>query len=202
VKEKAGFTLFELMVALALAGVLGGILAGVEIKTHRFSTWFTQMTDMRAQSRNAFETVQRELRQAALTSVSQLPAQSITYQVAADIDGNGTALDKNGAIELSPPRTICRDTEDKNGNGRKESELVLLADNQVRILAANVALDEDQNSNGTLDTGEDRNDNGKLDKGLLFERNGDSIIINVQTVKDDKGRGAMAEVQATVTPRN
>ena len=148
----------------------------------------------------------RELRQAANASINwgSLPASSVSYRIANDINGNGVAVDANGRIELTGLRTIQRDTEDLNNDGMTDAQAVLVNNNDIIVLANNLIEDEDLNANNNLDPGEDRNANGRLDRGLRFEQAGRGIRITVQTESQSSPQDwlMMSELVEVVVPRN
>ena len=148
----------------------------------------------------------RELRQAANASINwgSLPASSVSYRIANDINGNGVAVDANGRIELTGLRTIQRDTEDLNNDGMTNAQAVLVNNNDIIVIANNLIEDEDLNANNNLDPGEDRNANGRLDRGLRFEQAGRGIRITVQTESQSSPQDwlMMSELVEVVVPRN
>jgi type II secretory pathway pseudopilin PulG len=94
-----GGTLIEIIVAIAIFGLLGSALLGVVLSTNKVTESTRQMTNVNEESRLAMERLTRELRQANAVLDVQLPA-SATDSTAltfwTDFDGNGTA-DLNAA---------------------------------------------------------------------------------------------------------
>jgi Tfp pilus assembly protein PilW len=94
-----GGTLIEIIVAIAIFGLLGSALLGVVLSTNKVTESTRQMTNINEESRLAMERLTRELRQANAVLDVQLPA-SATDSTAltfwTDFNGNGTT-DHNAA---------------------------------------------------------------------------------------------------------
>lgn len=199
----SGFTLLEMSVSVAIFTIVMGML--FTLSKGLGDTSRVQMTNvnMADEARRAMIFIDRELRQAQQSSVSTLPSASASYCVAADVDGNGTAVDSTGGLETSTTRRICRDTDDLNHDGIRTSQLVAVNGTQVTILANYLYMNEDYNGNKVLDTGEDWNKNGVLDPGLWFARVGNAIRVTIQTVgKGPQGQSMIYTLQEDVFPRN
>jgi type II secretory pathway pseudopilin PulG len=94
-----GGTLIEIIVAIAIFGLLGSALLGVVLSTNKVTESTRQMTNVNEESRLAMERLTRELRQANAVLDVQLPASdtdSTALTFWTDFDGNGTA-DLNAA---------------------------------------------------------------------------------------------------------
>ena len=201
--SQAGMTLIEVMVSVSILVVVIGAIFGLATALGDAATTQFAKTNASDEARKGMLYVVRDLRQSADFSISGLPAASITYRMATDLDGNGTAVDVGGNLELDAARTITRDLEDLNGDGFGETQLVRIDGATVQVLANGLAGDEDTNGNGELDTGEDTNNNGVLDRGIWFERIGGSIQIALQTRgRNRQGHELMSNMSTVVVPRN
>ena len=205
--RRNGFTLLELTVSMAVLtmvmGVLFALTTGLAQSTKLQQAKITADDD----ARNAMMFLVRDIRQASSSTIppDTMPGSVLFYQVADDIDGNGTAVNIAGALELSPVRTLTRDLADLNGDGLTETQLVMVEGAAVaRVVANSLLPDEDINNNGVLDPGEDANSNGILERGLWFEQAGRGIRITVQTQKlaDPRGLQLSSSLIETVVPRN
>lgn len=199
----AGVTLLEMVFVVALLTVVAGTLFGMAVGIGDTS----QATGLRAttsdEARKGMMSVTKQLRQAALSSLSALPNSTLTFCRAADLDGNGSAVNVDVNLELTTPITVQRDTSDANGDGLRETQLVMIQDGKVVVLANNLLPDEDVNSNGILEAGEDLNGNGTLDRGLWFERNGNCVTVLIQVRGEMRNeRELLFSLVETVYPRN
>jgi prepilin-type N-terminal cleavage/methylation domain-containing protein len=202
--NKRGFTLIEVLFAVSLLTVVMGTLYGVSLAIKRGTD--AQEAQMAAgnEAVKAIEFIARDLTQAAQGTITgTMPGPAISYQVAADLDGNGVALDKSGKLELSPPHRLGRDAEDVNHDGFGPNQLVLITDKGAQVLATGLVADEDANGNGSLDPGEDKNGNGVLDRGIWFEQAGKGYWVHVATErKAQQGHVYGARLSRFISPRN
>jgi hypothetical protein len=156
--------------------------------------------------RGGMQLLMRELRQSGQVSVGwgTLPAETLTYRRAEDLDGNGTPTDVGGYLELGALLTIQRDTADANGDGVTNTQLIITDGATARVVANGLLLNEDANNNGVLDAGEDGNNNGVLERGVWFERVGNSIQITLQAQETPGPRNSpvTSDLIEIVTPRN
>ncbi len=200
---ESGMSLLEVMVAVSILTIVMGTLFGLSISLGDTAQVQEAKITSSDEARRGVISVTRELRQAANSSVTGLPGATITYRVAVDIDGNGSAVDVGSSIELSAVRTIERDLTDANGDGVRDTQLVMKTSGAVQVLANNLLRDEDANGNGVLDPGEDRNLNARLDHGVWFERTGSSVSVTIETESQSRqGRLIETRLTETVFPRN
>lgn len=198
-----GMSLLEMMFALGIFTIVMGVILAFSMSVGETASVENGKTSANDQARQGLQVVVRELRGAALSTLSSLPSGQMTYRVATDIDGNGSAVDIGGNLELSAPRTIGRDIEDVNGDGITGKQLVLINGGIVRVLATGLLPDEDTNSNRVLDADEDINGNGRLDHGVWFEPWGNGLRVTIQTLEtSQKGAPLPGEFQEVVFPRN
>lgn len=201
--SEQGMSLLELMMAVSIFTLVMGTLFSLSIGIgDTVQVQDTRMTTT-DDTRHAMADIVRELRQASLSSISGVPGASITYRVAADLDGNGVAVNASGGLELAASRTIQRDTSDLNSDGVTATQIILSNGTNTTVLANGVPASEDANSDGTLGTGEDTNRNGALDRGIWFTRTGNAITITLQSQQAlRRGTLFVTTLTETVVPRN
>ena len=199
----SGMTLLEVMIAVTILTVVLSVLFGLAMSLGDTARVQEAKTTTFDEARKGMIYMARDLRQAQNFGLSALPADTVTYCIAIDVDGNGTAVDMSGHLELSGPRTITRDVDDLNGDGITLSQLVLWNGDSAMVLANDVMPNEDLNDNGELDAGEDANNNGVLDPGIWFERTGSGVRITLQAQGTSRrGHIIVSGMQTTVLPRN
>ena len=199
----AGMTLLEVVFAVAILTVVMAVLFGLALSLGDTARVQEAKTTTFDQARKGMTYMVSDLRQAENFTLSPLPAETLTYRIATDVDGNGTAVDMGMNLELSRPRVITRDEKDLNGDGITLSQLVLWNGDSAMVLANDVMPYEDLNDNGQLDAGEDTNNNGALDPGIWFERTGSGVRITLQTLgRSRRGHIIQSGMQTTVVPRN
>jgi prepilin-type N-terminal cleavage/methylation domain-containing protein len=204
-RTNAGFTLLEMMASVAILAIVAGmmfLLAGtLQAASLTQETKLTTQEEVRA----GMEFIVRELRQAADATITGLPGGTLSYRIATDLDGNGSAVDAGGNLELSAVRTIQRDVADVNGDGQTLTQLVMIpTGGTARVVMNGLAVNEDGNNNGALDAAEDRNFNGALDRGVWFERVGGGVRITLQSQRraGPQGQWMTSTLVETVVPRN
>lgn len=205
--RRAGFTLLELMISVAVLTVVLGTLFGLSMALGRGARAQEAKLSADDEARIAMMQVVRQIRQAATSSInwSALPGDTLTYSIADDVDGNGTAVDVNGDLELSSSRTLSRDMTDLNGDGATVTQLLMTEGTTImQPFCSSVLVNEDFNGNGTLDTDEDLNANGVLDVGLWFEQVGRSVRVTLQTQRRGGPDTVLMRTTLveTVLPRN
>lgn len=173
-KPTSGFTLLEISMVLAIVTLVTGALFAMSIGIGDTARLQESQTRMNEGARAAIQAIAAELRQAQAQSVtSTLPGESLNYRMATDLDGNGTAVDKSGRIELGPRRTIKRDLSDMNGDGLTRQQLIIATDTAVlRVLTNNLCP--------TTET-TDANGNGIIDRGFWVASSNGGFNITVQT---------------------
>ena len=205
-RSRAGVTLLEMMFVVAILSVTLATLFGLSLGFG--DTVRVQDAKMNAhdEARRAMQTLVADLRQAVRMSINwnQLPGETLTYRVADDVDGNGTAVDVNGRIELGSLRTIGRDLDDANGDGYKGEQLIVQGAGGLRVLANHLSPDSEQPApDGSFGPSEDTNNNGRLDRGVWFEPWDRGIRITIQTQGTDRrGHVLRYTLQEVVYPRN
>jgi prepilin-type N-terminal cleavage/methylation domain-containing protein len=205
--SRRGFTLLELMVSITVLVMVLGFLYGLAFSLAQGAAFQEAKVTTVDETRTAMQFLVRQVHQSASGSITwyMLPGPQLDYRIALDVDGNGTAVNIGGDLELSAPRWLGRDVNDLNGDGLTLTQLVMADNTRVmRVVANGLLIDEDLNGNGSLDAGEDFNRNNVLDRGLWFERVGSGVRITVQTQRmaDVRGLEAHSTLVETVVPRN
>lgn len=142
-KSTSGVTLLELMVSMGILTAVMGVLFTLSLSigdTARIQTTKGVAND---EARRALLAVVPRLRQAQDASINKasFPGEILSFRMAADTDGNGTAVDIGGALELGNIVTIQRDVQDLNGDGVTATQLVMIEGDQVTVLANNLSPD-------------------------------------------------------------
>lgn len=204
--RNAGMTLLEIMFAVAIFTVIMGTLFGMALSFSETATVQSEKATAHDEARRALQALVPDLHQAARMSINwaELPGELLTYRVAMDVDGNGSAVDANNRLELSPPRVIQRDLEDLNGDGLTVGQLIVVSNGAMRVLANNVSPESEQpNAEGVFGDAEDSNGNGIQDRGVWFEPWGRGLRVTIQTQGEDRrGRPLRVTLQEIVFPRN
>ncbi|MBP8129635.1 MAG: prepilin-type N-terminal cleavage/methylation domain-containing protein [Candidatus Hydrogenedentes bacterium] len=204
--RNAGMTLLEIMFAVAIFTVIMGALFGMALSFGETATVQNEKATAHDEARRALQALVPDLHQAARSSINwaELPGESLTYRVAADVDGNGAAVNSSNRLELSAPRVIQRDLEDLNGDGLTAGQLIAVSGGAMRVLANNVSPESEQaNADGVFGDSEDTNGNGFQDRGIWFEPWGRGLRVTIQTQGEDRrGRPLRVTLQEVVFPRN
>lgn len=204
--SRSGFSLLELMIVMAIMSVvmisLYTLGANMQLAAASTEARITSQDDVR----NGMQFIGRELRQATVASLgaNKFPTATLSYQRAADLDGNGFPVDKNITLEVTPLRIITRDVDDLNHDGRTLDQVVAVQGETLRVIANGVLLDEDANGNGMLDDGEDGNRNNRLDRGLLFESADTGVFVTLQSQRGagPRGHAQVSTLTSLLLPRN
>lgn len=204
--KRRGFTLLELMISIAVLTIVSGVLYAAAMTLTQAARSQEAKTATIDHVQSGMLLMGRHIRQASASSINwdALPGPVLSYRAAVDNDGNGTAVDVGIQLELSPTRTITRDVNDLNGDGVANTQLILIEDGQVQVIANGLLLDEDVNQNDILDAGEDTNGNGILDHGIWFRQVGRGVQITLQCEQTTmvQGRPVNTTLVETVIPRN
>ncbi len=204
--KRRGFTLLELMISIAVLTIVSGALYAAAMTLTQAARSQEAKTATIDDVQSGMLLMGRHIRQASASSINwdALPGPVLSYRAAVDNDGNGTAVDVGIQLELSPTRTITRDVNDLNGDGVANTQLILIEDGQVQVIANGLLLDEDVNQNDILDAGEDTNGNGILDHGIWFRQVGRGVQITLQCEQTTmvQGRPVNTTLVETVIPRN
>lgn len=201
-----GMTLLEAMFSVAIMTVVMGTLFGLAMSFGDTA----QIQEIKAttndEARRALQMLVPDLHQAVRSSINwaDLPGEVLSYCVAADNDGNGTAVDKNSEIEISAPRVITRDKDDVNGDGKLLDQLIAISGGNVTVLANDLSPESEQpDAAGVFGAAQDTNGNGRLDCGIWFEPWGRGLRVTIQTLGTDRrGHDLRVTLQEIVYVRN
>ncbi len=135
--NRRGFTLLEIMVTTALFTIVMSVIFSMGLGFANSAEVQEIKIITTEEARRALMILAPRLRQAARNSINwdDLPGDNITFRMATDLSGNGTAVDADGAIELTEPLIVQRDVNDANEDGITMTQLVLIDDDNVRVLA-------------------------------------------------------------------
>lgn len=203
-----GFTALEMMLSIALLTIIVGAVWVLADALGQASNDQEAVITTQGSVTGAMLKIVRELRQASDASIAWTPDNrltALTYQVAEDVDGNGTAVDVGGFLELGPQRTITRDINDVNNDGQTLTQLVLIVNGNFReVLMNGMMIDEDADNDNVLDGTEDTNFNQRLDRGVLFENTATGIRVTLQAQRqmNPRSRPMLSTMVEVVNPRN
>lgn len=198
-RMNAGMTLLETMVAVSIFTVIMGVIFTMSLGIGNVSRLQESQVRTSESGRNALMRVASEIRQAQRLDISNnnvLPAATLKYRLAQDVDGNGTAVNRNGTIELSAQRTIKADTDDLNRDGITSKQLIIAQGTTVLAVLCN-------NLCPLTETNADTNGNGRLDRGFYVFSSGGTLSISIQTQETlANGRTVDNVYFVIVRPRN
>lgn len=134
-------TLLEVMMAVAVFSIVIATIFSLSLGIADAASLQHVRIVNHDEARRALITLIPRLRQSLNQSVNwgELPGDSIDFRMPVDVNGNGTSVDRFGAIEFTGLMTIQRDANDANDDGLTLSQLVLLGGGEVRVLANNIA---------------------------------------------------------------
>lgn len=159
---RAGFTLLELMVVASILTIVSGMIYALAADTTRAVLTQESKIVVRDDARIAMQQITRSLRMAirrtivdAADNVTQLDdvlppvVGSISFRTVADVDEslpgepmppNGLPVNRDLSIGMSGLYTLTLDYKDSNGDGKGDTQLVLLEDDVFsRVIANNVS---------------------------------------------------------------
>lgn len=204
--RREGMTLLEVMFSVSIFAVVMGTIFGLAFSFGETAELHQSKATANDEARRLIQALIPDLRQAARSSINwaELPGETLTYRVAADVDANGAAVDVSGRIELSTPRVVMRDIEDINGDGLTADQIIVVSNGAVRVLANEICpVSEEPDAAGVFSPSQDVNGNARMDRGIWFEPWGRGIRITVQAEGTDReGHTFPATYQEVVFPRN
>lgn len=104
IRKNSGFTLLEISMVLAIMTLVVGALFAMSIGIGDTARIQESQTRMHEEARAAIQAIATELRQAQVQSItSAMPGETLTYRLATDLDGNGTAVDRQAASRWARP---------------------------------------------------------------------------------------------------
>lgn len=140
VAYEGGFTLLEVSFAVGILTLVMLILFGISEAFGNTAQVQRAKVQSNEEARRALLVAVPMLRMAARGTLNwdELPGPIIRFNPVADLNGNGTAVDAAGSMELGAAVTIRVDMNDANGDGLTDTQLVLIQGDNVRVLANNL----------------------------------------------------------------
>lgn len=141
--NQLGVTLLEVMFSMAILTAVMGVLFSLSLgigDTARIQEVKATSND---EARRALLAVVPRLRQAQGTSVNtaEMPGDVLKFNMADDMDGNGTAVNVSGNLEVGSLVTIQRDVDDVNQDGVGAEQLIMTQGETVTVLANKLSPD-------------------------------------------------------------
>jgi len=131
--QQAGFSFVELMVVTGIMALVSGMLV-VALRMGQQS-WQVEQARMTVsmELRRGLDAMSRELASSQSGQLVGVPADgtwytSLTFRVPQDLNGDGTVLDANGALEWSPPVVYAL-------GGTGGTQILRIQNNATRVLA-------------------------------------------------------------------
>lgn len=187
---RRGFTLLEVMISVSILTAVTGILFALALGLAQAAQVQEARITASDDARSGMVFVTRILRQASVQSIAwnTLPADTLSFRAAADVSGNGLAVDQDVNLELGPVLTISRDLNDLNNDGLTDTQLIITDGTQTRVI-----------TNGLTPAGA-----AGANRGLWFESTGRGIRVLIETQRnsDSRGRPVNTRLVETVVPRN
>lgn len=197
--SQRGVTLIELMMAMSILTVVMGVLFTLSISIGDTAKLQDVKVVNNDEARRALQAVVPRLRQAQFSSVNtgEMPGDVLRFQMPADLDGNGTAVNISGDLELGNPVTIQRDVDDANEDGVTDTQLVMISGDTVTVLANQLSPDPRP---APVQVGEIAPENNA---GFWVEQQNGGILLTIRTQGESR-RGTLIRQQFTelVDPRN
>jgi hypothetical protein len=173
--------------------VMGGLM-GLSVGMNRTASVQRARTIAIQEARTALEKLVTKVHSAAATSINtaSLPGDVLRFRAAADLDGNGTAVNVTGNLELGTEITVQPDTADVNRDGLTAKQLVMTQGTTTRVLCNALPPSSAIKTNGV-----------PLVRGFwVVPRNG-GLEITVQTeAKDNRGMPFRVSLTEFAMPRN
>jgi prepilin-type N-terminal cleavage/methylation domain-containing protein len=191
---RLGFTLLEMSMSVAVMTVVMGGLLGLSLGMSRTSSVQHARMIATEEARRALETLTARLHAASYGSINtaSLPGDVLTFRLAADMDGNGSAVNASGSLELGTRITVGPDTADANKDGLTSSQLVMVQGAKVRVLCNGLPPDSAVQVNGMPKV-----------KGFWVVPRNDGLDVSVQAeARDNRGTPYRVSITEFATPRN
>ena len=191
--NRHGMTLLEVTVATTIMVFIMGVLFAMSRSIGETTRLQNSKITASDEARKGMMFLVKELRQASRQSIQwgELPSNSLSYQIATDVDGNGLAVDVSGNLELSGMRTIGPDVEDANNDGMTTTQLILIDGTTTRVIANSLRVPS-------------ANSGGVPEDGILFTQTGNGVLVAIQTESQSgaQGHSIYSTMSELVVPRN
>ncbi len=196
-------TLIELTMTVGLMAIVMGSLFALSLSLNdTVQTYNTTMTAT-DDARHALYILIPRLSQASRQTINlnELPGEVLRFRMPTDLDGNGSCVDVGGNLELGDTITIQRDTEDLNGDGLTNNQLVMVQGDNVTVLANHVfSPPESGNPDGSFT---DNNGNGRWDRGFFVIAQDNTLQVVIDTLgQSRRGHQFVIHLEESITPRN
>ena len=203
IKNKLGMTLIELTMTVGLMAIVMGSLFALSLSLNdTVQTYNTTMTAT-DDARHALYILIPRLSQASRQTINlnELPGEVLRFRMPTDLDGNGSCVDVGGNLELGDTITIQRDTEDLNGDGLTNNQLVMVQGDNVTVLANHVfSPPESGNPDGSFT---DNIGNGRWDRGFFVIAQDNTLQVVIDTLgQSRRGHQFVIHLEESITPRN
>lgn len=176
----AGFTLLETMVALSMLSIIMLVLYTLMMAMTRTVQVQEAKIIMQEEARASLAQITRDVRQASSGTIVLLNNNDLTFQMAADTDGNGLSLNADLSLGLSPATSYRIDPNDNTQLIRQQTVGGITT---TTVLSSNLAPG----------TGLDFQD---LGQGRLL------VSLNMERQSQTNGSLVRAALFEVVTPRN
>tara|TARA_R110001592_G_scaffold183220_4_gene426850 strand:- start:537 stop:1100 length:564 start_codon:yes stop_codon:yes gene_type:complete len=187
------------MMAMSILSIVMGVLFTLSISIGDTAKLQDVNVVNNDEARRAMIAVVPRLRQAQTASINtgSLPGDVLTFRMPSDIDGNGTAVNVSGALEIGDLITLQRDVDDVNNDGVSSEQLIMTVGNTVQVLANQLSPDAGP---GPVADGATPGENTA---GFWVEEENGGIRLTIRTQGKSR-RGTLIRQQFTelVNPRN
>ena len=120
---KDGFTIIELLIAIAIMGIIIGALFSFSIAQRKYFSLQAQISEMTQNTRAALDMIAGEVAMAGYspsgTASSRIPYNLSQLQIYADVDGNGVETDPNENITYTYDASNKRILRSTPGGGNQ-----------------------------------------------------------------------------------
>lgn len=186
--------------AMSILTVVMGVLFSLSISIGDTAKLQDVKVSNNDDARRALMNVVPRFRQAESTTINtaDLPGDVLTFRMPSDVDGNGTAVNVSGDLEIGDLVTIQRDTDDVNGDGLTNEQLLMTIGDAAPVVLANT-LSPDAGPAPVAD-GEEEPENTA---GFWVEQQRGGYLLTIRTQGETR-RGTLIRQQFTelVKPRN
>lgn len=180
---RKGFTLIELLVVVTLITAALGMIWQVWLNAGHTQAVLGKKITVTQSTAHGMARIRHELRGAARHSLSPLPAAELRFRVV--VEGAEWPLDEQGQPRLSEEHHITPDWDDRNQDGLRARQLVLIAGDDVEVLSNHLAEGDGESG------------------GVWFDGGEDTVLVHLRA-RESTRRGIVLESVAieTIAPRN
>ena len=210
-RRRSGFSLLEMMISVALFGLVIGSLGMIGVSNRRAYQAGTLSADLEAHARRAVDRIVQQMMRSGASVLIPDPAEGVggsdvTYRQAENVTAGGVQWSDLYRFELQYEPGELDDGIDNNGNGLvDECRLVWTerdgeADERSTVLCRWVR-EYFQGEEATLG---DENGNGlEEERGFCLERVGETLVIRLTLERNDpQGRPQTRSITTSIKLRN